>query len=174
MKTDDLYQFFGSAKNIVSALGIKRITFYSWVSRGFIPFKQQKNIELLTKGKLKAIKKDSNKFDEEMDLDKIYLPIFRYYDKKNGMCEVKSINFNPKKRPKIIYINPNNRKEEFYSFNSETLMQAANIKDINGKVVYEGDILLLKDKKKFFFRNIDSANKLKKLGKFKIIGNIFE
>lgn len=175
MKIDDLYQFFGSVTKIADSLGISRNSFYKWVARGSIPIKQQEYLEILTEGKLKASKKDCYNFDnEEKESTFLYFPLFRYYDKKNGMCEVKSINFRQGKSPKIIYIREKNKKQNFYSFNSETLMQAVNVKDINGKVVYEGDILLLKNKEKFIFESIDMIGKLKKLGKFKIIGNIFE
>ena len=173
MKTDDLYQFFGSTKNISNAIGISRSAFYKWILRGYIPLNQQKHIELLTKGKLTAV---SNKsfLIEEIDIHNIYLPMFRYYDKKYGMCEVESIHFRKGKKPKIVYIKSNDRTEKFSSFITHNLMQAVKITDINGKNVYEGDILLLKNKQKFFFRSMDMVNKLKKVGKFKIIGNIFE
>jgi hypothetical protein len=169
MKIDEVYQFFGSAKNATSAIGVSRGSFYKWIDKGFIPMKQQKRFELLTKGKLKSFASESDAEDHG-----IYLPIFRYYDKKHGMCEVESIHFRKGKRTKIIYVTPANRGEKFSVFNKQNLMQSFGILDCDGNLVYEGDILLLKNKEKFVFKSVEFINKLKKLAKFKIIGNIFE
>lgn len=168
MKTDDVYQFFVSAKNAASTIGVSRSAFYKWIDRGYIPFKQQKKIELLTKGKLTAFG-----IEDDMDDKGVYLPMFRYYDKKHGMCEVESIHFRKGKKPKIVYVKPGNRMEKFSAFTTSSLMQACNVIDCEGKTVYEGDICLLKNKEKFVFTDMEMLSKLRKLGKFKIIGNIF-
>ncbi len=169
MNIDDIYQFFGSAKNATSAIGVSRSAFYKWLDKGSIPIKQQKRFELFTKGKLKSFKVE----DEGEDYH-IYLPIFRFYDKKHGMCEVESIHFRKGKSPKIVCLKPGNRIEKFSVFSTNNLMQACDILDTDGNTVYEGDILLLKNKEKFVFKSMKLLNKLNKLGKFKIIGNIFE
>ena len=169
MTIDDVYQFFGSAKQAAVAIGISRSAFYKWIDRGFIPVKQQKSIEMLTKGKLIAFK-----LEDEIDDGSVYLPKFRYYDKKNGMCKVESIHFRDGKRPKIIYVKPGNKIEKFSVFDAKNLMQAVNLLDSKGNMVYEGDILFLKDGERFVFKDIEMVSKLRKLDRFKIIGNIFE
>lgn len=168
MKTDDVYQFFGSARNASKAIGVTRSAFYKWMDRGYIPLKQQKIFELLTKGKLLAdIKKEEKEFG-------IYLPSFRYYDKKYGICCVKSIHFRKGKSPKITYSTNGKKVENLSVFTTKNLMQGVDVVDCEGEVLYEGDICLIKNKEKFIFENIEMLTKLKKLGKFKIIGNIFE
>jgi hypothetical protein len=175
MKTDDLYQFFGSAIKAAKAIGVQRATFYTWIERGYIPIKQQKNIELLTKGKLVSDKNKNHKFYEsDVDSSIIYLPAFRYYDKKHGMCNIESMHFRHMKVPKIIYVTKGNKKKKFTVFTSENIMQAIDMVDCDGKTVYEGDVCLINKKEKFVFESIEMTKKLKKLGKFKIIGNIFE
>lgn len=169
MTTDDLYQFFGSVKQITHFTGVKGPTFYAWVKRNHIPYEQQKHIEMLTKGKLTAID-----YRQERNSCSFHLPMFRYYDKRYGMCDVESIHFRKYKAPKIVYIKEGNKREKISSFITKNIMQAVNLTDMNGKNVYEGDILLLKNKEKFYFRSLDMLSKLRKLGKFKIIGNVFE
>src|ERR1700733_12565831 len=127
MKTDDLYEFFGSLKNILSAIGVSSALFYYWVKQDNIPIKNQKIIESLTKGKLKA---DSYKYyPQEKDSDIIYLPRFRYYDKKYGMCEVELIRFKEGKKPKIVYLKKGVKTEKFCSFITDNLMQAVDVLD---------------------------------------------
>lgn len=176
MRTDDVYQFFGSAKKVYEMLGISKSAFYKWCTNGCIPFKQQLKLQTFSQGKLIASRNDMPKYyrDEEVDIYSIYLPMFRYFDKKHGMCEVESIHFKKGNHPRIVYIKPGNKIERFSVFNAQNLMQAVDVKDCEGKTVYEGDICLLKTKEKFTFENMERLNKLKKLGKFKIIGNIFE
>jgi len=173
VNSDDLYQYFGTVTKIKDILGISRQTFYSWIERGYIPLDQQKKIESLTKGKLKALIPPPSLTDVLKGTD-VCLPLFRFYDKKHGMCEVESLHFKKTGFPRIVYIDPNNKKNRFSAFSTTNLMQAVNIIDSNGKNVYERDILLLKNNKKFIFNNIEMIGKLKKLGKFKIIGNVFE
>jgi hypothetical protein len=171
MKTDDVYQFFGSGWKASIAIGVTRQTFSVWIKRGYIPFQQQKKIEKITKGKLIAREEDAKK---SIESTKEYLPSFRYYDRKYGMCRVESIHFRKGKAPKITYIIEGNNREKFSVFGSKNLMQAADIVDFYCRPVFEGDILKLKNGDKCIFESLDMVNKLKKLGKFKIIGNIFE
>lgn len=174
MKTDDVYQFFGSANKACKAIGITRTAIYKWMERGYIPVKRQKQIELLTKGKLVAEKNKSNKsYKNEEDTSDIFLPSFRYYDKKQGMCDVESIHFRKRQAPKIVCISRKSKKEKFSVFTTDNLMQAIDVVDSDGKTVYEGDVCL-KNKARFIFKNIEMIKSFRKLGKFKIIGNIFE
>lgn len=174
MTTDDVYQFFGSAVKASYAIGITRAAFSAWIKRGFIPIEQQKKIEKITKGKLIARKEDAKKPNSDEAELTSYLPNFRYYDKKHGMCKVEAIHFRKGKQPKITYVIEGNNIEKFSVFSTKNLMQASDFVDSCGHTVFEGDILLLKNKEKFIFKSLDLANKLKKLGKFKIIGSVFE
>jgi len=97
MTTDELYEFFGSATKIAESLNITKAAFYVWGSKGYIPLKQQKKIELFTKGKLKATIDDCSRRTEDTNY---YLP--KCYDKKHGSCTVESIRFRKGKPPKII------------------------------------------------------------------------
>ena len=173
MKTDDVYEFFGSVMNASKEIGVTRSAFYKWMDRGYIPLKQQKYIELITKGKLIAGKKKENEICEN-DAHVIYLPRFRYYDKKRGMCDVESLCFRENKPPKIVYVSNVHHHEKFAVFTTENLMQAIDVLDCKGKQVYEGDIFLLKKGGKFTFSDIGMINKINRLGKFTIIGNVFE
>ncbi|CAB4127687.1 YopX protein [uncultured Caudovirales phage] len=173
MKVDEVQQFFGSVKKAAKALGISEVAFYLWKRNDSIPFGRQKYIELLTKGKLIAREKDFSTHYKNP------LPAFRYYDKKHGMCRVTFMSFYEDKMPKITYKVPStvfygNTTEKISAFSTENLMQAINLVDSNEKMVYEGDICRLKNGEKFIFKNMGMINKLKKVGKFTIIGNIFE
>ena len=90
------------------------------------------------------------------------------------MCEIASINFRKGKQPKITYLIKGNNIEKFTAFVTKNLMQASDLKDSKGKTLYEGDVCLLKNNQKFIFENITLTSKIKKLGTFKIIGNIFD
>jgi len=174
MKTDDVYQFFGSAWKAACAIGIAKQSFSNWIRRGFIPFKSQIKIEKITKGKLRAREEDAKKPQEdETQVESTYLPSFRYYDKKHGMCRVESLHFRKSKLPKITYVVEGNNKEKFAVFNTKNLMQATYLLDSKGIRLYEGDICLI-NKCRFIFKNIEMANEFKEFGKFKIIGNIFD
>lgn len=173
MILEEVYQFFGSANKAANVLNITRQAFYGWIRRGYIPLKQQIKIEKITKGKLIAKKEDANP-NNTINADSHYLASFRYYDKKHGMCRVESLHFRKGKLPKITYVINGNNREKFAVFDTKNLMQASDIVDSSGDFVYEGDICKLKNGEEFVFKSLDMANKLKKLGTFKIIGNIFE
>lgn len=168
MKTYDVYQYFGSVRKISNALGISRSAFYKWMDRGYIPLKQQQRIELLTKGALSA--SDSEDVIEDRELN--FLPSFRYYDKKHGMCFVESIHFRKGSPPRITYVSMDNSAIKHTSFETQRLMQGIGLLDLNQKMVYEGDILRLKNGKKFIYKKMEIEERLQKLGEFKIIGNI--
>jgi len=174
MTTDDVYEFFGSGWKASCAIGITKSAFSAWIKRGYIPLKQQIRIQKITKGKLIALEKDAKKsLDKTNEPECTYLPNFRYYDKKHGMCRVESLHFRKGKPPKITYVVEGNNTEKFASFNTENLMQACDLVDCEGKTLYEGDICLLSRGRKFTFKSIDMRDKLDII-KFIIIGNIFE
>ena len=54
MKPSDLETHYGSQIEAARALGLDRRTVWAWFSRGAIPLGRQYQIELATKGKLKA------------------------------------------------------------------------------------------------------------------------
>lgn len=54
MKPSDLETHFGSQIEAARALGLDRRTVWAWFSRGSIPIGRQYQIEVATKGKLKA------------------------------------------------------------------------------------------------------------------------
>lgn len=181
MTVDEVYEFFGSAVKATAAIGLKRANFSLWVKNRRIPLKSQKKFEKVTQGKLIANeeleKKQSErkKFDFILDEEKpVLLPFFRYYDKKYGMLVVDSIHFKKGRNPRITYAPFQRKNEKFSVLNTENLMQATSLIDCEGKTLYEGDILLLKNGKKVTFESIEMTETIKKLGKFKIIGNIFE
>jgi hypothetical protein len=179
MTPDDVYQFFGSANKASKAIGVTRGVVSKWTTAGYIPFEQQKKFQSFTKKKLIARVEDTKKYNKNHKADsdaapEYYLPSFKYFDKKNGMCEVESIYFRRGKPPKIIYAVTDNKCEKFTTFTTETLIQAINVLDKDGKMVYEGDICLLSTREKFIVTDRNLANTLKRAGKFKIIGNILE
>lgn len=169
MTIDEVYQFFGSPINSYKSIGISRETFFMWIKRGYIPVTAQKKIEILTKGALIARLEDTCPI---ISLETNF-PLFRYYDKKNGMCRVESIYFRAGKPPKITYVTYTQNKK-FTVFTTDNLMQAIDLQDSEGKILYEGDICRLKSGKKYIFESIEMAYQFRKLDKFKIIGNIFE
>lgn len=175
MTTDEVYQYFGTAYAATKAMGITKQAFSGWIKNGFIPFKRQEKIEALTKGKLIAREEDakkSNPSTDDNDKSLNYLPNFRYYDKKYGMCKVESIHFRKDKRPKITYIAKGKKSTSFITKN---LMQATDLTDSYGRTVFEGDILKLKNGEKIVFEKIEDIDKLEKyVGLFKIIGSVFE
>ena len=176
MTTDEVYQYFGTAYAAAKAMGITKQAFSEWIKNGFIPFKRQKKIEALTKGKLVSREEDAKKpipsSQDEKEGKLNYLPNFRYYDKKYGMCKVESIHFRKSKRPQITYVV---KGKKLTSFMGKYLMQAADLIDCYGNTVFEGDILKLKNGEKIIFKKIDDVDKLKKhMGLFKIIGSVFE
>lgn len=132
MNTDEIYQYFGSANKAAKAIGVTRAAFYLWMKRGYIPLFQQKKFETLTKGKLKSKPLDAKKTGKKEE--KIYLPLFRYNDKKYGICEVESLQFRKGRPPKITCVSSRHKHEKFSTFNSENLMQATILK---GKLIWK-------------------------------------
>jgi hypothetical protein len=62
MTVDDLMIYFKYKQiNIACALGLPRATVHYWMTTGYIPFGRQCEIELFTKGALKASKKHCKK-----------------------------------------------------------------------------------------------------------------
>lgn len=59
MKLDDAINFFGSKKKLADALSINRSAITNWGDE--IPEARQYQIQILTKGKLKADRKSENK-----------------------------------------------------------------------------------------------------------------
>ena len=174
MTAEEVYQYFGSAYAAAKAIGITKQSFAKWINKRFIPFNRQIEIEKITKGKLVALEEDGRKpAHDKKESESIYLPNFRYYDKKHGMCKVESIHFRKGKSPKITYAVKGNNRKKFTSFSVENLMQAVDLVDCEGKTLYEGDICLLSRGRKFIFKSIDMLEKLQII-KFKIIGSIFE
>lgn len=177
MTVDEVYQFFGSGNKAADAIGVSSASFSRWVKGRRIPISQQVKFEEVTNGKLVAIeeKKIIKKIVVvEDDLKTVVLPFFRYYDTKHGMFPVESILFREGRPPKITYAPFQRKTEKLSVFNTENLMQASSLVDCDGKTVYEGDILRLKTGKKITFESIEMTETIRKLGKFKIIGNIFE
>lgn len=176
MTAEEVYQYFGSAYAAAKAIGISKQSFSEWIEKRFIPFTRQIQIEKITKGKLVALEEDAKKPDPKkaLESDSHYLPNFRYFHKKYGMCKVESIYFRKGKLPKITFVVDGNNKEKFAVFDTKNLMQASDLVDSSGKTVFEGDVCLLKNGDEFIFESLDMKNKLKKSGKFKIIGNIFQ
>lgn len=177
MTIDEVYQFFGSLGKASKITGIQRNTIWNWTQRGYVPFKQQKKIEEITKRKLIASKKHAKKpdcDDEDENNNKpiIYLPKFRYYDDKYGMCEVESLHFRKDRCPKITYKVKGKPREKFSSFDIKRLTQASNLTDDVGELLFESDICNLKNGKKIVF-SFSMKEKIENI-KFKIIGNTFK
>jgi DNA-binding transcriptional regulator Cro len=170
MTVDEVYQFFGSARKAAKAINVTAAAFSLWLKKGRIPMGQQRKFEQVTKHILNARIEDT---EPNISLS-TYFPNFRYFDKKYGMVGVESIHFRKGERPKITYSLPGKKIEKLSKFNNENLMQAIDLQDYEGNILYEGDIILLKNKEKFVFKNIEMIHTIKRFGKFKIIGNIFE
>lgn len=60
MTLDDAIKEFKGGSKLCKALGIARQNITSWKKQGFIPAKHQLNIQLLTSGKLRAKKADTD------------------------------------------------------------------------------------------------------------------
>lgn len=54
MTLEETISHYGSIKKMADSLGVSRQTIYLWKTKGQIPFSRQAQIELQTKGKLKA------------------------------------------------------------------------------------------------------------------------
>ncbi len=168
MTVEEVYQYFGSACAAANAIGISRQSFAMFIKQGYVPLKTQRKIEKFTNGKLTIGREDLK------DLKENYLPNFRYYDKKHGMCQVESIRFRKGKAPKITYISEKDNRKKFTSFDVENLMQATGLVDINDIPVFEGDIIQLENGKKLTIESFCMKIKINKNSEFIIIGNIFE
>ena len=58
MTTEDLVKEFKNPYRFNRMTGMSRMSWYNWMSRGFIPIKTQYQLEQLTQGRLKANFKD--------------------------------------------------------------------------------------------------------------------
>lgn len=172
MTPENVYEFFGSGIKVAKAIDIHKRTFYEWLKKGYIPYAQQRKIEAVTKGKLIA----NAEHIYLRSYGAIILPIFRYYDEKYGICWVESLHFRHGYPPKITYKTEGKNSIKLSTFNVDNLMQAVDIIDEKGIYLFEGDICLLKNKKKFLFKKIeDDIEKAHQLLKsFEIIGTIYE
>jgi hypothetical protein len=117
MTLEEVYEFYGSTKALCDAIGIKRQSLTYWRHKRCIPLRTQLHIAVITKGKLIANKDRFNKYSME-----IISPIFKYNDKKYGLCEVESIYFTKGNPPKIVYVSPKNNKKKFTVFNAKNLV----------------------------------------------------
>lgn len=54
MTLEETLKFYGGVKSLADSIGVSRQTIYLWKEKGKIPFARQAQIELETKGKLKA------------------------------------------------------------------------------------------------------------------------
>jgi len=54
MTLEETLKYYGSVKAMADSIGVSRQTIYLWKEKGRIPFARQAQIELETKGKLKA------------------------------------------------------------------------------------------------------------------------
>jgi len=54
MNLEEVLRYYGSVKNMANDLGVTRQTIYLWKGKNRIPYSRQAQIELSTKGKLKA------------------------------------------------------------------------------------------------------------------------
>lgn len=170
MTLEEVYQYYGSAALAAKAVGVSRQAFYMWMKRGFIPKWQQEKFQLLTNGKLKAHYETVS----ELSTNQFFtLPRYRYYSDKLGMCEVKSLNFRANKSPRICYFSPINPQSLFSSFDTKNLMQATDLVDLDGNNLYEGDIIIAKNKE-LCFKNITLLKKFHAINEFLIVGNQFE
>jgi hypothetical protein len=173
MTLEEVYQFYGSATKAAEAVNVTRQSFHGWLRQGFIPENQQKRYEKLTNGVLKAssiIEKPSSKHQVAS------FPHFRYYSETLGMCEVHSLTYFSEREPRIMYYCPSNRQLKFSSFQPENLMQSLGLLDLNNKMLYEGDMVLV-EKNEFTVASMYDYEVLLKLNnahEILIIGNLFE
>lgn len=173
MTLEEVYQFYGNATKAAEAVNVSRQTFHTWIRRGIIPYNQQQRYEKLSNGELTA-KKYPEKANE--DGKQLLFPQFRYYSDSFGMCDVHSLTYLSGREPRIIFYCPENRQLKFSSFRPDFLMQSTHLKDSNGKVIYEKDIIRI-DKQEETLASIYDFGLLVKIREGKniaILGNIFE
>jgi len=174
MTVDEVCQYFGNGTKAAKAIGCERAAFSYWVKKGYIPYSSQLKFEKVTKGKLVA---EPNK-EIVHNSNEIFLPNFRFYNPKLGMCKVLSLTFRDGRVPMIKYFHPKKPKSILSSFDTKYLCQGTLIKDMDGAYLYEKDIVLISSEKsseplKRIIENITDAYKMKDIN-FKIIGNSFE
>ena len=173
MTLEEVYQFYGNATKAADAVNVSRQTFHKWMRKGNIPLNQQKRYEKFSCGKLKSADEG---IEYIINQDKYTFPLFRYYSETVGMSDVHSLSYIPGIKPRIIYYCPYNRQLKFSSFNADNLMQSTTLMDVNNKILYEGDIVRLKEKdvtlKKIY--DYDVLSLINESDEFLIIGNIFE
>jgi DNA invertase Pin-like site-specific DNA recombinase len=54
MNLEETIKYYGSIKNLADAIGVSRQTIYLWKAKDAIPYARQAQIEIETRGKLKA------------------------------------------------------------------------------------------------------------------------
>lgn len=172
MRIEDVYAFYDSSHDIQDALGITRQALSNWKKRGYIPWEKQLWLQDITNGKLQA----SREHLKPEQLSKIYLPQFRYFDKKIGMCKVVSLYFNEGRKVRIVYKESLSDKKSYSTYIDDFLMQASHIKDINGNFVFEGDVVAYEGSKDKYYilKDIADTNVLQVLNKIEVIGHIYD
>lgn len=170
MTFEEICEYFGNINCAAKAIGIKRQSAYKWRTMGFIPYDKQLRFEDKSKGKLKA--NVNSQIESLKTKNTTFFPLYRFYSDKLGMCAVKSLIFKPGYPVRITYNRPN-KSTTFTSFNTENLMQGANVKDKNGVYLFEKDIILL-GKHEYTCETLSFIYSLKdQKDEFIIIGNTF-
>ena len=54
MTTDDIIEYFKNSYRFKEKTGMSCSTYLNWMKKGFVPLKSQIQLELITKGELKA------------------------------------------------------------------------------------------------------------------------
>jgi len=62
MTIEKVIKFFGSKSAACASIGLTRSAFTNWEKIGYIPYPRQLEIEIVTKGKLKADLKQINHY----------------------------------------------------------------------------------------------------------------
>lgn len=179
MTLEEIHEYYGSAVEACRALGISQPNFSVWNRRGYVPLLQQMRIEKLTGGVLCANEEHAYKKERSAG---IYLPSYRFFSTKYGMCPVSCITFNLGKKPRISYIAKIDKNQygmteykKIVSFDRKYLMQAVDVLDINGNYVYEGDVIRAKKRSNpFVFRNIAMLPQLKELQGIRVVSHIYQ
>lgn len=173
MTLDDVLEYYGNGTNAAKAIGSQRATYSYWVKKGFISYSAQIKFEKVTKGKLIAERPQEIVHNSS----EIILPHYRFYNKKLGMCHVKSLAFRDGKGPKIQYFHPKKPNIILSAFDTKYLCQATSFKDNNNKLLYINDIILDFNDKEFIiedYADISYYFNEYPASKCILIGNIFE